>query len=324
MIIFIYGADTFRSRIYLKKMVEKFKVDRDPSGYNVSILDAEEKEDGGKIMQEILAIPFLAERRLVVIKNLLASKLNDLKKEIADRIDKKTLPESNVIVIWESEDEFKQKDSKELFAKLKDEKYKEHFIALSSVELSAWVVQEIKLRGGSISSQALSYLVQHAGSDMWFVNSLIIELIAYKKGIEIDINDVKEFVEEKADDNIFNLVDAVIGKQPKLVYKMIREQYKKGEDSQFIFAMLMRQFKILLQIRDLSDREDNLTSDIMAKKLGIHPFVVKKSLPMVKRYTLQDLKNIYNRLLDLDIKTKTGQGDQSVLLDVLVGEICII
>ena len=100
---------------------------------------------------------------------------------------------------------------------------------------------------------------------------------------------------------------------------MIREQYAKGEDAQFIFAMLIRQFRILLELRDLFDREDNLNSDVIAKQLGLHPFVVKKSLPFVKKYTLTELKRIYSSLLDMDIETKTGQGDQSVLLDVFVG-----
>ena len=323
MIIFVYGADTFRSRIYLSKMVEKFRADRDPSGYNVSVLDAEDKEDGDKIISEILAMPFLATRRLIVIKNLLASKLTDLKEEIAGRIEKKTLPESNVVVIWEAADDFKLKDSKELFTLLLKEKYKEHFGALSASEISAWVAQEIKSRGGTVSSAALAYLTTQAGHDLWLMNSLIEELTAYKNGAEIGIGDIKKFAEEKADDNIFNLVDAIVGKQPKLVFRMIREQYKKGEDCQFIFAMLARQFKILLQIRDLFLREDNLSSDTVAKKLGVHSFVVKKSLPLVKRYSMADLTGIYRRILDLDKNIKTGRGEPEALLDILVAKICL-
>ena len=99
----------------------------------------------------------------------------------------------------------------------------------------------------------------------------------------------------------------------------MREQYRLGKDPGYIFVMILRQFKILLELRDLYEREDKLTSDQIAKKLGLHPFVVKKSLPMIKRYTMAELKNIYQQLLDIDIKTKTGQGDQSLMLDLFVG-----
>ena len=75
--------------------------------------------------------------------------------------------------------------------------------------------------------------------------------------------------------------------------------------------------------RDLFEREDNLQSNVLAQKLGLHPFVVKKSLPLIKRYTLKELELIYNQLLNLDIKTKTGQGDQRMLIDLFVGKVSL-
>jgi DNA polymerase-3 subunit delta len=87
--------------------------------------------------------------------------------------------------------------------------------------------------------------------------------------------------------------------------------------------MILRQFRILLELRDLFERDDAMRSDDLAKRLGLHPFVVKKTLPFIKRFTLTQLKTAYEQLLDFDIKTKTGQGDQSVLLDVLVGRLMV-
>ena len=104
---------------------------------------------------------------------------------------------------------------------------------------------------------------------------------------------------------------------------MIQEQYRIGEDAQFILSMILRQIKILLELRDLYDREDTMSSEILAKQLGLHPFVVKKSLPFIKKYNQDKLKNIYSKLLEVDIKTKTGQGDQSMLLDILVGKMTL-
>ena len=321
MLIFIHGPDTFRSQHYLKKMIEKFKADRDPSGYNVVILDAETIDNPSRIIQEILAVPFLAERRMIVIKNLLVSKLADVRTTLFPRVQKGSLPESNVVVFWEAVDEVKTKDAKEFFARLEKEKYKEHFGLLNSQQLALWVQQEVKARGGAITPPALNFIKTHFRGDMWAVDHLTNQLVAYKESRPIEVSDVMKFMAEKADDNIFNLVDAIVAKQPQKVYKMIREQYRKGEDAPFIFAMLIRQFRILLELRDLFEREDKLTSDAIAKKLSLHPFVVKKSLPLIKRYTMAELKTIYDQLLEFDINTKTGRGGQSVLLDVLVGRV---
>jgi DNA polymerase III delta subunit len=64
-----------------------------------------------------------------------------------------------------------------------------------------------------------------------------------------------------------------------------------------------------------------MKSDQMARSLDLHPFVVKKSLPLVRRYTMERLSSIYRELLEIDRETKTGAGDQSVLLDVFVGRV---
>jgi DNA polymerase III delta subunit len=59
----------------------------------------------------------------------------------------------------------------------------------------------------------------------------------------------------------------------------------------------------------------------MAKVLKMHPFVVKKNLAIVKKYSTEKLKKIYADLLDIDIKTKTGFAEQAVLMDLFVGRI---
>lgn len=321
MIIFLYGPDTFRSQRQLKKMVDKFKQERDPQGFNISILNCAQ-EKNNQILEQILATPFLAEKRMVILENLLsATKKTDLQEKILEYLEAKSLPKENIYIFWESDCKPKTNVSKNLLSRLLQEKYAQKFEIYKDTKLSAWVNQEIQERGGKISPQALEYLVKNIADDIWKLNSIIDQLISYKLEKEIELKDVELFLDEKIDDNIFNLVDALIAGQSKKVYQMIREQYRIGENPQFILSMILRQIKILLELRDLYDREDILSSDLLAKKLNLHPFVVKKSLPFVKKYNQNKLKNIYHKLLEIDIKTKTGQGDQSMLLDILVGKI---
>jgi len=319
MILFIYGEDTFRSRQYLKKTIEQFKKQRDPQGYNVVILGSK-KEDTVKVLGEITAAPFLAEKRMVVLENILSCTDKGLLTELLDRVKSQNIPQSNIVVFWQGDVFGKSGAVKELAAVLAKEKYAQEFKIMDIGELSAWVGKEIVARGGKIGSQALGYLSKNAGSDMWLLRSILDQLVAYKKGVEISLVDARLFLMEKEDDNIFNMVDAVVSGNKKLAFKLMDDQRKLGEDDTYLFSMITRQFRILVQLRDLFERKDNMTSDVLAKELGLHPFVVKKSLPVARKYPLSKLKNIYEQLLQIDIKTKTGQGDQSVLIDLFVGK----
>ncbi|TSC84227.1 MAG: DNA polymerase III, delta subunit [Parcubacteria group bacterium Gr01-1014_13] len=318
MIIYIYGEDTFRSRDFLSQNVERFKKERDPQGMNVVFLDGQ-KVESSQLWNEITATPFLAEKKMIVVQNILSTKDTDVLESLVEGIKK--IPEKNIVVFYQSESMGKSKLVQELQKLLAKEKWAKEFINLVGAQLSGWIKTEAEQRGGSINPAAIAYLTQNVGKDIWYADSLIDQLIAYAEGKEISLADVQLFLEEKVDDNIFNMVDAIVVGNRKLAFKLIEEQRRLGEEDGLIFGMALRQFRILISMRDLFNRQENITSDTMAKMLDLHPFVVKKSLPFIKKYSLDKLKDIYNQLLEIDIKTKTGLADQSLLIDLFVGKL---
>ncbi len=324
MIFFLYGDDTFRSRAKKRELVEGFKGKRDPTGMNVVVLDAQ-KDKEERIFEELVAAPFLAEKRMLLIENLLTNKKTKLQKSFLELLEAKRIPETTTLILWEEGKIFKG-DAGKLFEILKQEKYAQEFSSLTGRELSKWIVGELSARSATIDPLALEFIVTNACDDSWYIHSLLDQLIAYASGEPITIDHVKVFLKETVDDNIFNLIDALVSKNSnsKKVFAMIAEQYRKGEDAQFIFAMIMRQFKILLQLSDMYERGIRERDEIFARQLGLHPFVVKKSLSLSQKYSFEDLKSIYRELLEIDSKTKTGQGDQSVMLDFFVGKLCLL
>lgn len=320
MIIYIYGEDTYRSREFLRKSVNEFRAKRDPQGYNTLVFDAERGENG-RILGEIMTLPFLAEKRMIVLNNLLSSKDKDFLARMIEVIENGRLPETNVVIVWQGDALGKVNEVKKIHELLKKGQYVYEFGQMNETELVNWILKNTKERSASIDRMAAIALARLAGADMWLANSVLDQLVAYKNGEEILSADVQLFLEEKIDDNIFNLVDAVVAGNKKQAFKLLSDQRASGEDDAFIFSMLMRQFKILLQIRDLWDREDNLTSDTIAKRLGLHPYVAKKSLPLVRRFPMNDLKRAYDELLKIDIGIKTGLARSDILVDYFVGKI---
>lgn len=317
MMIIIHGQDTYRSKQYRDKIVAKFRVDRDPSGYNVIIVDAE-SAPVGVLSQELFAAPFLAEKRLVLVKNILSLTKNaPIQKELLEILRSRPLPESTIAVFWDREDEVKGKTTAhELWEIFKAEKYREPFPLLENSEACSFFTKECSSKQLTLDRDVASLAVACLGPDSWALSLLADQLAAWKPQGTISSNDLTNFVTAPGDNNIFNLVDAIIQGKIAAALTMMRAQYAIGEDDQFIFQMLIRQARIMVLLADCLARGDN-SPDSIAKKLSLHPFVVKKTIPLVRTFTLEELKNLYGQLVALDQKVKSGRADLSVLLDGL-------
>jgi len=319
-LIYIYGPDTFRSRQYLNEQVLKFKQVRDPQGYNVVFLDAT-KVEPGKILSEISSAPFLAEKRMIIIENILSLSDKEFLGGIVKKVEEESFPETNIIIFWQGENKSKVKEADLLEKLLVKIKYAKEFPLLVGAHLMQWVKNEVPARGGNVSTPALSFLVTNAVGDMWTLNSLLDQLVAYKNGEEIDLKAVGEFLDEKVDDNVFNMVNAIVTGNKKQALKLLQEQRRLGEDDFKLFGLIIWQFRALLSLRDLFENDDRMTSDLAAKKTGLNPFVVKKSWPLVKNFTSDKLKTLYQGIIEMDLKAKTGQADLSLMLDLFVGRV---
>ncbi len=336
MIFFLYGEDTYRSRQKLKELKDEFIKKHDKSGLNIACLDGE-KLDIEKFRETVSSASFLASKKLVVIENLLArNKGQKIFEEINNYLyEDKELPKDNSLIFFE-EIGFggkKQKGKKDkkaamptgrqagqknnpLLINLLKEKYQWSFEPLDNADLVQWIKIQLKKEKASIDVDALQALVAYVGNDLWQLNQELEKLLAYCRPKSISHSAVKELVKAKFNDNIFHLVDAIGTKNKKLALKLIRDQLNSGHHFDDIFPMIIRQFRILLQIKEKVDHGYPITH--LGTELGLHSFVVEKALIQALRYKLPQLKKIYSQLLDIDVQRKTGFNQPEILLDVLI------
>jgi DNA polymerase-3 subunit delta len=84
--------------------------------------------------------------------------------------------------------------------------------------------------------------------------------------------------------------------------------------------MVVYQFRTMLKIADLFDKK--MSSSQIASKAKIHPFVVSKTLPLLRNFTLDKLKKNYQKIAKLDYEMKSGKGDAESALPLLVFDFC--
>jgi DNA polymerase-3 subunit delta len=98
--------------------------------------------------------------------------------------------------------------------------------------------------------------------------------------------------------------------------KILAEFIEKGEDENKLLSMVVYQFRTLIIIKDLIER--GKPSGRVASEAKLNPYVVQKSLPIVKKYSLPELVKFYNFLYQLDLKIKTGQIEPAMAIDFVV------
>ena len=207
------------------------------------------------------------------------------------------------------------------------QKYTQQFNQLSNTEATGWTKKEAEKRGGKITYQAAQLLTSLVGSDLWQINNEIDKLLSYKSGREsgtakaviIEVEDIEMLVRGSFDENIFALTDAISNRNKVIATKLLEEQIEAGLADAYLINMIVRQFRILLQIRQGLD--SGMSSRKMINALKLHPFIVQKGINQARRFNLDSLKSILSKLVEIDFKMKTGRADAKTMLNVLIAKI---
>jgi DNA polymerase-3 subunit delta len=316
MIYLIYGEDTFRSRQKINQIKENFKKE-DKLQINLETLDAGEI-GFAEIQEKVKASPFLAEKRLIIIKNLLMDGAKQLQEKVIEIISDSQIPRTSDVIFWEAGEPKKSK----LFKILAKSKNSLQFTLLSGFKLNRWIEDGVRERGFKIERKAVEKLAAYAGSDLWQMTNEIEKIVAFKSQASNTIlsEDIDLLVRAKLDTNIFNFVDALARKDKREALRLLHEQIDLGQNEIYLLTMITYQIRNLLIIKDLVEQGKN--SYQISRLSKIHPYVISKTLGQVRKFNLAELKNIYRNLLEVDIAFKTSKPNSLLILDLLVTKLC--
>ena len=322
MIIFLHGADTFRSHRMLQEMKNKFIKDIDNESNSLNAVDGQNatlKEIGEKINTGSLFV----KKRMIVISNIFKNKKTKIFTELVDYLKKFSAGEDNIIIFIDEElggkDKALKVDAKKLFTFLNKQKYVQEFKALTNLQLLSFIKKEAGNYNKEIGANAAALLINYTNGDLWTISNEIKKLSFYSPVKIINENDVKELCVGAVNEDIFALTDALSSKNRTQALKLLEEQYSAGLSDEYLIAMLIRQFKILLQIRTAID--SNLSPAETSMQLKLHPYVIKKGLLQARNFSADNLKNYLNKLINLDFSNKNGLSQIKTELMLLISSL---
>ena len=289
--------------------------------------------DGGtltlaKLRHACDAIPFLAEKRLVIVEGLLtrltprkdrelSTSQRELLTTLADYLPR--LPETTRLVFIEDKP-LPARHSMLRLAQREERGYVKRFDPPNAKVLPRWIEKRVRKYGGEIQPQAARQLAAVVGTDLRLLDQEIVKLVTYTQsptgGQAITIADIETAVPYAQAAVVFDLVDALGRRDGRTAAQTLHRLLDAGEHPLGLLAMIVRQFRLLIQVKEL--KAGGSTPHDIAKALRLHPFPARKLHTQATHFTAAQLEAVYRHLLDTDVAIKTGKIDPEVALDLLV------
>src|SRR5215212_5748622 len=315
---FLYGNDEFAISRRLKDFESDFP-DPTSADMNTARLDARTASEND-LNNAVNAMPFLAQRRLVLLANP-SSKYNNpsIRKKFLEYLEK--MLDTTGLVMYESVDP--RDAEKHWLVKWAGRNEKliqvRAFMLPRLKDMTGWIVNETKNQGGKIEPRAAEMLKDMVGVDTRQAGMEIAKLLAYVNWARsITGEDVEAVCIVTSQQSVFDFVDALANGNGKSAQHLLH-RLLEDEDPFSLWGMVVRQFRLLLQAREILDRRGN--KDDVARVLGVHPFVAEKTTQQAARFSIESLENIYRQLLKIDEGVKTSQVTLDLAMDTLVVEL---
>jgi DNA polymerase III subunit delta len=269
-------------------------------------------------IEDAETMPFLGDRRMVVLKNagfLTAAKekgkvehdITIFEKYIKDPADYTTLI---IVVPFEKLDE-----RKKIVKLLKANAEVIQVAQLSNDTAESWLLKEAETRGIQLEKDAAGLMLTRLGPLMAVLSKELEKMALYvgPNGI-IKETTVDDLVARTLEDDVFALVDHVVHKRTEQALRTFYDLMKQNQEPIQIHALITRQFRIINGVKELQKK--GYGEKQMAAALKLHPYAVKLATGHAKKFEEVYLRNCLNEFAETDYKMKTGKMDKTLLLEM--------
>jgi DNA polymerase-3 subunit delta len=316
--------------------------DAELADLNLADLDGPQTS-AGEILGQASMMPFLASRRVVIVRNYLghlekrmaASKENEsaAHAEAAQFLTGLAgLPESADLTLVESKLDKRRAPWKGFRQGSQSVPGLQELIQARQVQaeeqatpdaraLPGWLQQQAQARQIALEPRAVQLLATYVGPNLRQLANELEKLATYAAGRPVTAADVQLLVSDASEALIWSLTDALSQRNPRAAMQALAALRRADANAFYLLTMIARQYRIMLKVKDALAGARTGNEFEIAKQIGEKsPYPVKKAMQQVAGYTLTDLVDVLDRLVESDFAMKTG-ADPEATLDVLIAEL---
>ncbi|MDE5864636.1 MAG: DNA polymerase III subunit delta, partial [Lachnospiraceae bacterium] len=242
------GSEDYLKLQYRDKLVKVLADPEDNMNYNYF--------EGNRVdLQGVLdlgeTLPFFAERRVIVWEN------SGLFKKTPDKLEDRlaVFPDSTYVIFVEKDIDGRNR----LYKWIGENGYIADLSTPDEKMLSQWVRSLCKEEGKQINEEAVTYFLEHMGSDMLMLRNELEKLFGYKQDSDtIRIEDIREICVSQAQDTLFKMLDEVGNHNQEKALLLYHDLLALREPALLILAQLTKHLRTLMQISAMKDEgKDN-------------------------------------------------------------------
>lgn len=315
-IYLLYGADDYCIKEKMKDILDKHQIESEA----IEVYDYEESKLE-EALQSAMTIPFLTDNKAVILNNLgflgggKVSSDSDINSLIAyiERPNPTTL-----LLLTTSENILDKRktivktlnDTAELINCQKDE----------NEDLYSKIKKILSSEGLSIDANALQQFLSRTSYDRFTMMNELDKLILFSKGKEhISIDMVRDVVTRNLEENIFNLVNAIIAKDQQVLMNTYLDLTSQNIDPTWMIGVIVSKFQEILYTQELLNQKksfEEIMKYFQASKGRVY-YMTKNA----RETDSQELFEYISKLEKLDYEIKSGRIDKFIGLEMFLYKI---
>lgn len=295
-VLFFEGPEEYLKQTALKDL-RKALLPEGMEELNESRLNAPETDE---IIAAAETLPFLADRRLIVIRDHPAvTGRGEADEKLLSYLPK--VPPS-AIVLFYNVLPVKQRKIRNVAEKMGGVV---KFEPLKGAALTSFVTRSFQELGRECDAQTADFLIFTCGSDSNLLQSEIAKIAAlHPDEKQVSPEDIKALATPSAESQVFQLVDAILAGNDAAAFSRLRELLLQGVARTVVLYMLTRQFRLMQHVK-IMQYEKRGQKEIAAA-LGVSPYISQQYIRQAASYSGKQVKEAVRLCLDTDLAVKSG------------------
>lgn len=192
--------------------------------------------------------------------------------------------------------------------------------AIRGNELRGWLNDMLKANGITMTEAAKLRFEAEFGPNLYLLQKEVEKMAQYVgKGGELDEASLMDIMSSSVEQTAIELSDAVLMRDLKRAIRIYKQLEKMNESQIGMIALLAYQFRMILQVKLLAEK--NFPLQRIQAEVKAHPFVVKKAYERSRHYHVKTLENMINQLANTDYYIKRGYMEKEIAFELLLYEL---